>query len=297
MKRIGLAIALGENATEHTRTFVEGVEFARRTFPSLAQIEFKLVSDERSAEGGRVCANNLLSWGAEAIVGHFSSVAAAAALPIYTRSNVPTLLPAATARRLDALVIEPKLNVYRYQRPNDDLIDQCIDWLSTFLSVGSINFIIQDNAYGNDFASSVVSSPRVKIYRKTPARISCNDAYVIIGFPDFACNAVSEITRVRIRCLVLLDEAAERVILDHIDLPPGNIFEAKCASSLENYSKDVPFWNETMLALCAAGTLVSGKCAAASSTREIDTSLGVQRFSPRGVYESAEIRIEELAMA
>ncbi|MGV7963200.1 hypothetical protein QPK13_19565 [Photorhabdus tasmaniensis] len=84
MKKIGLAIALGKNANSHTRTFIEAINYSLKHFPEFNRNTLKIVNDEKSAEGGKRAVIELIEWGADVIVGHFSSFAALTALPMGT---------------------------------------------------------------------------------------------------------------------------------------------------------------------------------------------------------------------
>jgi branched-chain amino acid transport system substrate-binding protein len=57
-------------------------------------------SDQGTFGGGRDSASRLVDQGADIVVGHFASAAAAGAVDIYERMRIPVLLPAATANDL-----------------------------------------------------------------------------------------------------------------------------------------------------------------------------------------------------
>ncbi len=103
MYHIGAVANIAAGGSVHTTTFLRAIALAvEQLVPRCAgKLALHLISDNADAPGARRAADTLLCIGAHAVVGHYASVAATAAVPRYAEVGVPLLLPAATA---DALV-------------------------------------------------------------------------------------------------------------------------------------------------------------------------------------------------
>ena len=114
------------------------------------------VDDEGRAELGRPCAQRAIEAGAVAVVGHFNSGGAAAALPEYAAAGVPCLLPLATAPPLTALA--PTL-VLRHCPTDDDQAHALVD------ALGGTGVAVVDDAsrYGSGLAERIEAAGATRV--------------------------------------------------------------------------------------------------------------------------------------
>lgn len=63
MTKIGLAIALGSDATHHTKTFIDAVNFSLSHFPAFSKNALRIINDHKSHDGGIAAARELIGWG------------------------------------------------------------------------------------------------------------------------------------------------------------------------------------------------------------------------------------------
>ncbi|EGT4277414.1 ABC transporter substrate-binding protein [Cronobacter sakazakii] len=99
MKRIACVACLDPKFSVHAHTFLRAVVLARHG-QLVKEAQIRLFDDGGSREGALRAAREIAAWGADAVVGHYVSSAAAAAAPEYARRGVPLFLPAATASHL-----------------------------------------------------------------------------------------------------------------------------------------------------------------------------------------------------
>lgn len=97
--RLGMSADLSPNGSIHTQTFLRAVDYIEYWLKEIgiSHVELVLVSDHASASGATEAAKQLLEQQVDAVVGHFASEAAMAAMEVYESQSVPVLLPAATA--------------------------------------------------------------------------------------------------------------------------------------------------------------------------------------------------------
>ena len=128
--KIGIVGDLSYSGSVHTRTlqralrYIEEIIIPKFEFP----VELIVVNDEACVDGAIKAANQLIDKGVQSIVGHFSSEAASAALPIYKKSDKPLLLPAAT---LDSLT-QDYSNAFRVCPSNSLQIEIMVNFLSQY---------------------------------------------------------------------------------------------------------------------------------------------------------------------
>lgn len=125
--KLGMSADLSPNGSIHTQTFLRAVNYIEHWLKknSMFQVDLLLVSDNASASGATEAAKYLLEQKVDAIVGHFASEAAMAAMEVYESQLIPVLLPAATAVALT----QKYKNCFRVC-PADD---QQLIWIQQFL--------------------------------------------------------------------------------------------------------------------------------------------------------------------
>jgi hypothetical protein len=113
-RMIACVACLDPARSVHTPTFVAAVEIARETIIGPGAT-IALFDDAADAGTAHDVAHEIVAAGANCVVGHFASAAAAAAVPVYQEAGIPLLLPAAT---MTALTRHP--HVYRVCDNDDD---------------------------------------------------------------------------------------------------------------------------------------------------------------------------------
>lgn len=290
MKKIGLAIALDGDSTFHTETFIAAFDYCRENFPALQDVAWKLVSDRKSQEGGVAAAGELIKWGAQAIVGHFSSRAALAAREHYARENIPLILPASTSSQLRVLQNEAGTPVFRYQHSDADLIRHCIDLAIGESGSGRVWLVVQDNDYGKAFLSHVNEQPNLYITRELPKGLRSDDQLILVGYDVFAEMIVASISTSRLKRLILLDDACSEKVISQCKEMPDQILRIRSLSPIASHGRGDLFWNETLLGIALAKSLVTGSTA--TKNLAVETFLGSQGFDCDGLYRGAEIHVE-----
>lgn len=289
--KLGLAIALGEQGNHHSQTFIRAINYSLDTFSQFGKLSLKIVNDKKSAPGGQSAAEELISWGAQAVVGHFSSIAAIAAIPMYIEANVPLLLPAATSCLLENY--QPSLNmIYRYQKNNESLIAYCVDAASNIGSEGHSYFLIQDNEYGNMMLKHMPPLSDINVIRMLPLKIQKNDVFVIVGYSDFAAKIIAKLTECQIKKLILIDDADNPEVWGSCLISPSAKSRIRTSTPVYKHSASDPFWNETLLALSLATYFCIDFDKKSRPTGNYETYLGVQEFD-RFNYYGDSFLIEE----
>lgn len=99
---VALVACLDERRSVHSVTFKRAISLFRQYLRSHDKEDCRIecYDDGADAVTAAKVAIEIVEHGAYAVVGHFSSSAAAAAAPIYAKAGLPLLLPAATARQL-----------------------------------------------------------------------------------------------------------------------------------------------------------------------------------------------------
>lgn len=289
--KLGLAIALGDQGNHHSQTFIRAINYSLEQFSHFGKLSLKIVNDKKSTTGGQSAAEELIQWGAQVVVGHFSSIAAIAAIPAYIEASVPLLLPAATSCLLEDY--QPSLNrIYRYQKNNESLISYCVDAASNRGSGGETYFLIQDNEYGNMMLMHVPALSNVKIIRNLPFKIQKNDVFIIVGYSDFATKIISKLTECQIQKLILIDDADNPEVWKNCLISPLIKSRIRTSTPVYKHSALDPFWNETLLSLSLATFFCMESGINFKSIDSYETYLGVQEFD-RFNYYSDSFLIEE----
>lgn len=281
--KVGLSIALGPDGNHHSRTFIKAVNYSLDNFPQFRKLSLKIVNDKKSFIGGQSAAKELIEWGAQVVVGHFSSIAAMSAIPEYIDAGVPLLLPASTSCLLENH--EPFLNnIFRYQKNNEALISYCIDACHNRDAGGKIYFLIQDNAYGNMMLMHFPPLSEVNVIRNLPAKINNDDTFVIIGYSEFAANAIIRLTEYQIARLILIDDADNPDVWKECLISPKVKSRIRTSTPVYKHNSTELFWNESLLALSLATYFCMDINKDMKITRNYDTYLGVQEFDRFNFY-------------
>jgi hypothetical protein len=282
MKKIGLAIAYDKEANCHTKTFMDCVEYSKAHFAEFRECDFRYANDHKNSAGGISAACELIEWGADVVVGHYSSLAALSAIPIYRDASVPLILPAASSCELNDAYVKNKKLFYRYQKNNFSIIHEVIKFASIHAKNSIIHFVVQNNSYGEVFVNLISKYQNITITRELPLVINPHDTFILIGYIDFVELIVEQITKYPFNHLIVLDDALSDMLVNKIHIRPNYYHGIKSHIDLQKYDKNISFWNETMLAL-ALGVALSNKII----KNEYETYLGLQSFADDGCYKNS----------
>lgn len=98
--RVGVSALFDPAVTPHAQTFLRAMAAGRNGIAALQRLHWHWLDDGADPEQGARVAERLIDWGADLVIGHFSSDAALAAAPLYRQAGVALLTPAATVDRL-----------------------------------------------------------------------------------------------------------------------------------------------------------------------------------------------------
>ncbi len=98
--QVGISAVFDPAVTPHARTFLRALAVARNGLPALDNVHWHWLDDGADPQRGAEVARQMIAWGADVVLGHFSSDAALAAAPLYRQADIALLTPAAT---VDAL--------------------------------------------------------------------------------------------------------------------------------------------------------------------------------------------------
>lgn len=294
MKKIGLAIALDNSATYHTQTFIEAIDYSLDNFPSLSSYAFKTVSDEKTQQGGAKAAKKLVEWGADIVIGHFSSVAAISAIPYYAAANIPIILPAASSCLLDLLPANELQLTYKYQKSNKALVEHCIFDCIARQGSGSITIIAQDNEYGNTLSKRVPLIEGITIINTAPAQANPDDTYIIFGYDDFAQSIVKKLSKISVYRIVLIDDSDCDDVYNAVIVKPHFLSRVKAVFDIPRHARTSPFWNETLLALALGDSILTTPDGKPSHPGKFDTYLTDQHFDVNNRYNGNALVAEDI---
>jgi len=282
MRKIGLAIALGADSNSHTQTFIDAINYSLENFPDFKNSKIKIVNDQKSAQGGKRAAEDLVDWGANVIVGHFSSIAALSALPIYTNSSIPLILPASTACELNSYSKRDELSVIRYQKNNDSLMEHSIhDGISH--AQGNVYVIVQDNSYGKRMAESIPLFTNAITLNDVPSEVDTNGTYIIVGYSDFASRIMKRLTQTKVYRVMLVDDSDSKDVRNSLSIKPTKLSSIRSTTPLVNHGTERPYWNETLLAL-SLSCVVDNAVHQDHPNLIFDTYLGLQEFDSEKTF-------------
>ncbi|PTA76672.1 ABC transporter substrate-binding protein [Serratia sp. Nf2] len=294
MKKIGLAIALEKDANSHTWTFIEAINYSLKHFPEFKQNTLKIVNDEKSATGGKRAAAELIEWGADVVVGHFSSFAALAALPLYTRQSVPLILPASTACELGEYNKFNRTEVLKYQKDDAALLAYCANDSIINCQGGNVYIVMQDNLYANRMKERLPILADVRIIREPPLRVEKGDTFIIIGYSDFASAAIKNLSQTQVYRILLVDDSDGVEVHKSCILRPQRLSRVRSASHISRHGMKRPYWNETLLALSLACSITSQQEAEYGEGLSFNTYLGLQDFDKFNCYGDCILISEDL---
>lgn len=100
MMRLGICAALDVGTTLHARGFLRSVYLSSHLFSHVRRARHYYFDDGASAEGGRAAARHFINANVDAVIGHFASDSAAAAVESYAQAGIPLILPASTCAAL-----------------------------------------------------------------------------------------------------------------------------------------------------------------------------------------------------
>lgn len=100
MMRLGICAALDVGTTLHARGFLRSVYLSSHLLPHVRSARHFYFDDGASAEGGRAAARHFIDAKVDAVIGHFASDSAAAAMENYAQAGIPLILPASTCAAL-----------------------------------------------------------------------------------------------------------------------------------------------------------------------------------------------------
>ena len=294
MKKIGLAIALDNSATYHTQTFIEAITYSLDNFPDLDSYVFKTVSDEKTRQGGANAAKELIEWGADIVIGHFSSVAAISAIPYYATAHVPVILPASTSCLLDLLPANEKQLTYKYQQSNKALVQHCVFDCIAKRGSGNITVIAQNNEYGNTLSSLVPLIANINIINTAPTQAKASDTYIIFGYDDFAQNIIRELSRKSVYRIVLIDDSDCDDVYNAVIVKPHLLSRVKAVFDIPKHGRILPYWNETLLALALGNSMLTTPGEKTAHPGKFDTYLTPQHFDSNNRYSGNTLVAEDI---
>ncbi|SEO07834.1 ABC transporter substrate-binding protein [Pseudomonas sp. NFACC39-1] len=144
---IGISAIFESFRTVHARTFLAAINHFINTHDTLG-LRFVFEDDDASPQGGRRAAQNLIAKGVDVVVGHFSSDAAAGALPLYQASGIPVLLPAATKQDL----LEGAAHAFRLCPSDKDLMELLAKNLIMDAPRGNVLIVHDSTEHGKSLA-------------------------------------------------------------------------------------------------------------------------------------------------
>ncbi|MEK5251460.1 branched-chain amino acid ABC transporter substrate-binding protein [Bacillus sp. FSL R9-9530] len=150
--KFGAAGALSGIRTAQTPQFYNGVKIAVDHWNLNNSVKAEVVwgDDQAKAEIAPEVARDFLSQKVEGVVGHFSSICALKASPIYMEKNVPLILPAAT----NSMLTKQK-NVFRMCATDDESSKLIANVAINIIKANRIAFISDSSFYGMNHIESI----------------------------------------------------------------------------------------------------------------------------------------------
>ncbi|WP_268799656.1 ABC transporter substrate-binding protein [Pseudomonas huanghezhanensis] len=294
MKKIGLAIALDDSATYHTQTFIEAIAYSLDNFPALNSYMYRTVSDQKSRSGGANSAKGLIDWGADIVIGHFSSIAAISAMPYYAAAHMPVILPAATSCQLDLLPANQQYLTYKYQNNNKALVQYCVFDCIAKRGSGNIIVIAQNNEYGKTLSRLIPLFRGVILTDTVPAHFGRSDTYVIFGYDDFARNIIKRLSSVPVYRIVLIDDSDCSDVHKALIVKPHRLSRVKAVFNIPKHGRPSPYWNETLLALALADSMLRTSNEKIAHLGTFETYLAPQSFDSNNRYDGNTLVTEDI---
>jgi hypothetical protein len=151
--KVGVSALFDPADTPHARTFMCALATARNSIPALAQVQWHFLDDGAHRERGAEVAREMVQWGADIIVGHFSSDAALGAVPIYRAAGIALLTPAAT---LDRLTLDHH-NVFRFCPSDRQLAKDLLRFIGQ-RGWQSLHIDADESAHGQALAQAIAAA-------------------------------------------------------------------------------------------------------------------------------------------
>lgn len=150
--KFGAAGALSGVRTAQTPQFYHGVKIAVDHWNLNNSVKAEVVwgDDQAKAEIAPEIARDFLSQKVEGVVGHFSSICALKASPIYMDKNVPLILPAAT----NPMLTKQK-NVFRMCATDEESSKLIANVSMNIITTNRIAFISDSSFYGMNHIESI----------------------------------------------------------------------------------------------------------------------------------------------
>ncbi|HFK1428862.1 branched-chain amino acid ABC transporter substrate-binding protein [Bacillus paranthracis] len=150
--KFGAAGALSGVRTAQTPQFYHGVKIAVDHWNLSNSVKAEVVwgDDQAKAEIAPEIALDFLSQKVEGVVGHFSSICALKASPIYMDKNVPLILPAAT----NPMLTKQK-NVFRMCATDEESSKLIANVSMNIITTNRIAFISDSSFYGMNHIESI----------------------------------------------------------------------------------------------------------------------------------------------
>lgn len=147
--RVGVSAVFDPAVTPHARTFLRAMAVGRNLLPGLHAVRWHWLDDGADPRRGAEVAQQMIDWGADLVIGHFSSDAALAAAPLYREAGVALLTPAAT---VDALTQHD--NVLRGCSADRHLAGDLLAWVQT-RAWQRLHIAADDSAHGQALAAAI----------------------------------------------------------------------------------------------------------------------------------------------
>lgn len=268
MKKLGVTAALTPGLTIHSTTFISAVDKAMASLPKhiSSKIELDWSCDQMSAQGADKTSKHFVSAGVEVVVGHFSSRAAAAAIPNYLAADIPLILPCSSQDDLTAEnVHNATCFVFRLSASDTALLSatqrfvNMLSWASSGILVWAADSAYAQgllNAAGQAFGD--VSRLNETCAEKTQ---------LLLGHHDEVLNKIKELRNSGCRApIIIVDDAVDIGLAEKLEPQHAyDIFGITSALKASGKRSDapqefkIPFYRETYMAIeIAAAALARG---------------------------------------
>lgn len=147
--RVGVSAVFDPAVTPHARTFLRAMAVGRNLLPGLNAVRWHWLDDGADPRRGAEVAQQMIDWGADLVIGHFSSDAALSAAPLYREAGIALLTPAAT---VDALTQYD--NVLRGCSADRHLAADLLAWVQTH-GWQRLHIAADDSAHGQALAAAI----------------------------------------------------------------------------------------------------------------------------------------------
>lgn len=163
--RVGVSALFDPADTPHARTFMRALCAARNFLTGLHDVQWHFLDDGADPARGAEVARRFIDWGADVVIGHFSSDAAAAVAGLYRQAGIALLTPAAT---LDRLTLDHD-NVFRFCPSDRQMAADLACWLKA-RRWQVVHIDSDDSAHGRALARALIDAARSAGLRHVPRR-------------------------------------------------------------------------------------------------------------------------------